>query len=278
MLQLNINPVKSMTVAPAAANSETLILRDADVKHLIVYGWERDGVFMNAWPGDGTETPYDAARLEVQIYKFPTGHLRRLYFTKGTNTHWHINKDDSIIYNVDVHQVEFVDTQTFLSHPGDVSLHPDGVMHHSEAIQSGQRCEFSFKPQGKSGRDLIALPGRDMTFHAATDWVEDGERKLVYGKTDRSGGKFTAKIFAFPNYFLIEAHYPKGETLPLHKNATEKLIFVVSGRLKVTTDTLTEEVGAGDMVRLAVGRDFARQALEDSVVLEIDGSKAPGSA
>ncbi len=253
----------------------SLIIHDRDVKPIIVYAWERDGKFLNAWPGDGVEPPYDATRLELRPFRFPTGHLRKITFADGTRTHPHVNKDDSIMYSVGVQQVEFANRQVNHTHPGDCSLHPESVMHSSHTIVGGIRCEFSFAPQFKSGRDIIPLHARDMMDHEGTEIVEDGRRITIWGATDKRGAKFTAKIFAFPAYTLIEAHLPRGHVIPLHTNAAEKLLYVVKGRLKITTDTETDELETGDMARMVAGKPFAREALEESVVLEVDGSQEP---
>ena len=265
----------SATLRAVSVVSTQPIIHERDLKHLEVWEWERDGVQHNAWAGDGQTAPYDAVKIDARLYNFPSGQLRKLYFEKGARTPWHLSKDQDLIFYYTLRQVEFVDDQVVIDAPGDVSMHPSGVMHHSEVLQAGPRLEFAFAPQGKSGKDLIALPGREMTLHEATESVEGGHRVVTYGKTDKAGAKFTAKLFQFPGYLLVEAHLPKGETLPVHKNADEKLLYVLEGRLKVTSDTATDEVGPGDMVRQIAGRPFAREALEDSVVLELDGSKNP---
>jgi quercetin dioxygenase-like cupin family protein len=273
---MSIDSAFSQEFHDAQQDSGKLIVHERDVKPLTVWEWEEDGASKNAF-GDqpNAKIPRDAAKIELQLYNFPTGQLRKIYFTKGTRTPWHPNLDDIIFYSIDAHQVEFVGQASFYTRPGDVTIHPAGVDHHSETLVAGTRLEFAFDAQDKSGRDLIAMSGRDMMLHDITEWVEGGKRLEVIGATDRPGGKYRSKLFYFPAYTLFEQHFPRGERLPTHVNAAEKLLYVLEGRLKVTTDGVTDEVAAGSMVRLVAGKSFAREALADSTVLELAASKAP---
>jgi quercetin dioxygenase-like cupin family protein len=252
------------------------IIHGADVKPIEVYEWVRDGVHHNSWPGDGQTPPYDAAKQRLQLFSLPTGSLRKVYAEKGTHTPWHpTGKQDVLFYTLTSDQVEFVDNAAVYSHPGDVSLHPEGVMHHYESVTGGYWLAIGFAPQGKSGRDLIWMQGSQHTLFDATEWVEGNQRKMAIGATDNPGAKFKVKLFQFPGYLVSELRLPKGEALPVHKNDAERILYVISGRLRMTSDTMTDEVAAGDVAREIAGKPFAREALEDSVILEIDGSKPP---
>ena len=46
------------------------------------YAWERWGNFINAQAGSSSEIPYDAARLQVKVYTFPTGEIRAIRLKK----------------------------------------------------------------------------------------------------------------------------------------------------------------------------------------------------
>ncbi len=263
-----------------AAEPNKLIIRDRDLKTIKVYQWERNGQVFHAWPGEKIEVPYDASLNEVKLYNFPTGQLRKLFFRAGARSAWHVNDDDIVMVNLPpLHQVEFVGNKVFDGYPGDVTLHPAGTRHHSETIEGGWKLEFAFAPQGRSGVDLIAEATRGKKLESLIESVQEGRRIVAPAATSQTAGQtigqFTALTFALPGYTLIEAHYPRGEAIASHINASEKLAYVVSGRLSVTTDNQTEELGPGDMMRMVAGRPFARAALEDSVVIEIDGSVAP---
>lgn len=281
-LSLYINSaVAAPELIPAARDAQKidearLIIRDRDLKIITVYQWEREGKLSHAWPDQKKEVPYDASVVDVKLYNFPTGQLRKLYFRAGTRTAWHTNEDDIVMYNLPMlHQVEFVGNKVFDGHPGDATIHPAGVRHHSETIEAGWKAEFAFAAQGRSGVDLIAESVRGKNVQSLVESVEGGRRKIKVAAGDKAAGRFSAMTFSFPGYTLIEARYPRGEAIGIHSNDSEKLAYVVSGRLRVTTDGIVDDIGSGDMVRLIKDRPFAREALEDSVVLEIDGSFSP---
>jgi quercetin dioxygenase-like cupin family protein len=260
----------------ASVISGRLILLDRETPQLVVHEWERDGQQENAWPGDGKIPPYDAARIGLKLFSFPTGQLRVIEFESGCRTPWHLNKhQDALFYGVTATQVEFVNQAVHLAHPGDASIHPEGTMHHSETITGGIRAEFAFVPQGKSGRDLVAIPGRDLTLHHITEWVQADRKRTVFGPSDHEGGKFRAKLFQLPAYAILEAHYPAGLCLPPHRNDDEKIAYVISGRYLVTSGNEKAELGPGDAFRMAADTVFARHVLEAGVVIEVDGSRAP---
>jgi quercetin dioxygenase-like cupin family protein len=254
---------------------QRLIVRGADLPTFTVYEWERDGVHHNAWPGDATPPPPDAARIELKLYTFPTGQLRKLYFGPGQRTPPHLNMDDIILYSLGTRQLEVADGDQFIAHPGDATLHPAGVSHYSQTITPGWRCEFAFKAQGRSGLDAVALSGQDRAVHDATERVEGGRRVVTYGDAGTIGAHFAVRMYQFPGYQLIEQRLPKGETLPDNDPAEERLLYVVSGSLSVRSGEEQSVVGPGDMIRVSPGHRFARTALADSVVLDVSGSKAP---
>jgi quercetin dioxygenase-like cupin family protein len=275
------HPAAPATAPPSAAflraQTETgkLIQHERDIESLTVYEWSEDGVQQNAFGDQDITVPDGAARIELQLYNFPTGQLRKIYFPKGTRTPWHPNHDDIILYGIDAHQIEFVGNQTFHSRPGDCTLHPSGVDHHSETLIAGTRVEFAFAAQHRSGRDLVALPGADMQLHEMTEWVEKGRRLEQFGTRRGAGARYRAKLFYFPGYTVRELHLPKGAALPRHRNSDEKLLYVLSGKLSVTTDRATDLVTGGGMLRMVAGKAFAREALSPSVVLELEASLTP---
>ena len=266
----------SAAFARIQSQAGSLIWHARDIETLTVYEWDEKGVQQNAFGDQQVSIPAGAARIELQLYNFPTCQLRKIYFPKGTRTPWHPNLDDTLFYSIDARQVEFVGTQSFHARPGDVTLHPVGVDHHSETLTAGWRLEFAFEAQpGKCGRDLIALPGDNMIRHDVVEWVEAGVCRRIVGNSEQSGCQFRARMFHFPIYTLHEQYFSAGSILPPHRNASEKLIYVLQGRLRITTDTLTDELTVGAMARLPAGKSFAREALSDCVVIELTGHVAP---
>ena len=266
----------SAAFARIQSKAGSLIWHARDIETLTVYEWDEKGVQQNAFGDQQVSIPAGAARIELQLYNFPTCQLRKIYFPKGTRTPWHPNLDDTLFYSIDARQVEFVGTQSFHARPGDVTLHPVGVDHHSETLTAGWRLEFAFEAQpGKCGRDLIALPGDNMNRHDVVEWVEAGVCRRIVGNSEQSGCQFRARMFHFPIYTLHEQYFSAGSILPPHRDAGEKLIYVLQGRLRITADTLTDELTVGAMARLPAGKSFAREALSDCVVIELTGHVAP---
>lgn len=258
------------------ADPGKLVLHARDIETLTVYEWEENGVQQNAFGDEDVAVPYGAAKIELQLYNFPTCQLRRIFFPPRTRTPWHPNHDDIILYSVDAHQVEFVGTQSFHARPGDATLHPVGVDHHSETLVPGWRLEFAFEAQpGRCGRDLIALPAQGMIQHEITEWIEDGRRRHVVGPTARPGGRYHAKMFHFPVYTMHECRFAAGSTLGLHVNATDRLLYLLHGTLRITTDSVTDVLEQDSMARVPAGKAFAREALTDCTLLELDGHEAP---
>ena len=254
------------------------MLHAHDIETLPVFEWEEDGVQQNAFGDEvAVDVPDDAARIDLQLYNFPTCQLRKIYFPPRTRTPWHANHDDIILYSIDAHQVEFVGTQSFHARPGDATLHPVGVEHHSETLVPGWRLEFAFAAQtGKCGRDLIALPGTGMIWHDVAEWVEQGQRRYTIGFGHSTHAqRYRMRMFHFPVYSLFECRYPRGQSIALHSNASERLLYVLEGRLRITADTVTDELVPGGTARLAAGKAFAREALEDSFTVEVDGFRSP---
>lgn len=252
------------------------VLHARDIETLTVYEWDEDGVQQNAFGDENVAVPRDASKIELQLYNFPSCQLRRIFFPPRTRTPWHPNHDDIILYSVDAHQVEFVGTQSFHARPGDATLHPVGVDHHSETLVPGWRLEFAFEAQpGRCGRDLIALPAQGMIRHDVTEWVEDGRRCHRIGPAERAGHRYHARMFHFPVYTMHECEFDAGAALGLHVNAVEKLLYVLDGRLQITTDAVTEVLERDSMARIPAGSRFAREALTACRVLDLDGHQAP---
>jgi quercetin dioxygenase-like cupin family protein len=257
-----------------------LIQHARDIETLTVFEWSEDGVQQNAFGDEvGVVIPADAAKIELQLYNFPTCQLRKIYFPPRTRTPWHANHDDVILYSIDAHQVEFVGTQSFYARPGDATLHPVGVEHHSETLVPGWRLEFAFDAQpGLCGRDLIALPGQGLRWHDMAEWVTgDSRQEIFVGDTavPANAQRFSARLYHFPVYSLRECRWPSGSTLPTHVSDSETLIYVLSGRLQLTVDALSEEMLPGSMARIPAGARTARIALQDCLALELPGFRTP---
>jgi quercetin dioxygenase-like cupin family protein len=265
-------------VLAALATRSDLVVHRRDVPQLRVYQWERHGEHFNAWPGDGRPVPDDAAHVLLRLFNFPTGALRELVFAKGALTPPHVNQSDIILYNITGRQAQISDEDLADAHVGDAAFHPAGVMHYSLSLAQTLRAEFAFAPQGLSGGRALFLPKATTPIRAIAEFLINGEIVTVHdGDTTRAPAesRFTARVFAFPAYRMVEARYPAGSRLAPHLNAVERIVYLLSGRMRVQTGPVADEVETGDIFRVVAGETYARAAIEDTVVLEVDASRAP---
>jgi quercetin dioxygenase-like cupin family protein len=68
--------------------------------------------------------------------------------------------------------------------------------------------------------------------------------------------------------FLIEHRMVKGWAGARHSHPHEQVVYVVSGRLKVTCGSDTFEVGTGDSFVVRGNIEHQASALEDSIVID----------
>jgi quercetin dioxygenase-like cupin family protein len=270
-------PIPSEVLAALAMRSD-LVVHRRDVPQLLVYQWTREGEHLNAWPGDGRPVPPDAARVLLRLFNFPTGALRELVFAKGALTPAHVNKSDIILYNITGRQVQISDDDVADAHVGDAAFHPAGVMHYSLSLAETLRAEFAFAPRNMSGDRAVFLPRGATADREVAKWLDNGEVVTAYDADAAQApadARFIAKIFAFPGYRMVEARYPAGARLSPHLNPRERILYLLSGRMRIQTGAVIDEVETGDIFRAIVGETYARAVIEDAVVLEVDASRAP---
>ncbi len=256
----------------AAPVAESVVLQRKDIPLITVYAWERWGNFINALPGDGKEIPYDAARLTVRVYTLPSGEIRVIDFQGGVRTHPHVNMTDTILYTWTGSRVQFADGKAAITLPGDAALHPRGVHHHGEALQTGKGIEFVAFVAGR-------LPDPQVTWNSAATrpmrpiaaWLEDrGAYREAGGAAvstaPASAARFEARTFDFPPYVTREYRVAKGTTLPLDFRVNQ-LVFVTAGRARVSSGGSSHEVAAEDAANVRIGVPFTIEALEDLAFL-----------
>ena len=215
------------------------------------YAWERDGVFLNAQPGDGQEVPYDAAHLLVKVYTYPSAEIRVLRFLPDVRTHDHVNKTDTILYEWTARRVQFVNHDAAICDPGDFALHPKGVFHHGEVLTPGLAVEWAM---------AVGPPGPDPT----PTFVESGREPF-----EAAGAGVQMRTVPLGPYTSREVRLTAGTTQDLDADADgELLTIVLSGRLAVDVYGANHELGVEDTVRLPLGERATRTALEDVVLVE----------
>lgn len=270
-----------LSASPAMSTGETgqpetaPVILHQDVPLYTVYAWERWGNFINAQPGGKTEIPYDAARLQVKVYTFPTGEIRAIRFPKGVRTHRHVNLTDTILYGWQSHRVQFVNDIATIAGPGDFALHQKGVFHSGEEIRRGDGIdlEFAMNIDGihndPTGFWSLA---KDHPIQPAASWMDKGQYVEAVGdaaaQAPADAARYTIRSAPFPDYPAREVRLTKGTIIPSRDMAKDRLMFVLSGKLKITANGKDYLLISEDAARAERGKDFRIEALEDAMFVQ----------
>lgn len=263
-------PVTAQTAKGAPAPAP-VVIRAADVPLYDVYAWERWGNFINAPAGSKTEIPYDAARLQVKVYTYPTGEIRAIRFNNAVRTHRHINQTDTVLYSWQAHRVHFVNSLAVVTEPGDFAYHQKGVDHSGEEIRRGGGIDLEFavnNPGRHNDPTGYWSLAREHPVQPAALWTESGRSIEAIGnaaaKAPASAAHYRVRLAAFDDYPAREMYLDRGTTLVSRDPDKDRLIFVLSGMLTVTVAGKDYRIGPEDTARAERGTDFKIVADEDS--------------
>ena len=253
-----------------------VVIHHQDVPLITVFAWERWGNFINAQPGSGIDIPYDAARLQVKIYTFPTGEVRAIRFANGVRTHRHVNMTDTILYSWQAHRVQFVDGLAMVTGPGDFALHQKGVYHSGEEIRHGGGIDLEFALPFKSVHNdptgFWSL-ARDNPVQPGASWTASGRVVEAIGAAAASAAPPTAAHYRvrsakLPDYTAREVFLFAGTNLPLRDEGHDRLLFVTSGHIRLTTSGENYALESEDAARIERGRDASIEATDDAMFVE----------
>lgn len=263
----------AQTALPPVATPDVVVIHNAATPLITVFAWERNGEFINAWPGDGKTPPYDAAKNEVKLFRFVTGDVRELHFTKGSRTHPHLSKEDIITYGVSARRVQITNAQSFQNEPGDASFQPNGVTHHAETLLSGVAIEIAFPGTHWANPEATWIPQSATPLLPVAAWTAKGVPAEAVGAAVRRAPpeaiRFSRRTFRLrPDYVLQELHLPKGARLPARRASTDVLAYVVSGQVRITVADYGDVALGGDAARLPSGQTYRLEALQDTVLVQ----------
>ena len=255
-----------------AAAPAPVVIHHQDVPLFQVYAWERWGNFINVPAGTpGKEIPYDAAKLSVKVYTFPTGEIRAIRFGNGVRTHRHINQTDTILYSWQTYRVQFVNDMAMVAAPGDFALHQKGVYHSGEEIRRGGGIDLEFAlnyPGIHNDPTAWWSLARDHPMQPAASWIADGKVIDVIGSAAASAPAsavhYHVRVAELPTYAAREVYLPAGATLTYRDMDHDRLLFMLSGHATIKTDGKTYSVESEDAARALRGADFAITAGDDA--------------
>ena len=275
LLSVAATPVAPVPVAPAPAPAP-VVIQHQDVPLITVFAWERSGNFINAQPGSGVEIPYDAARLQVKVYTFPTGEVRAIRFANGVRTHRHVNMTDTILYSWQAHRVQFVDSLAVVTSPGDFALHQKGVYHSGEEIRRSGGIDLEFALPYKSVHNdptgFWSL-AQDNPVQPAASWALPGKIIEAVGPAATSAAPpaaahYRVRIARLPDYAAREVYLSLGTMLPLRDDRHDRLLFVTSGHIRLKSGGQVYVLESEDAARIERGSDARIEALDEAIFVE----------
>jgi quercetin dioxygenase-like cupin family protein len=98
--------------------------------------------------------------------------------------------------------------------------------------------------------------------------------KAVEGKPMYGGDMLVKPLMKGDEMTFLEIHYAAGVGAPLHTHSHESIAYVVKGKVKSTVGSEVFIMGPGDVCRHPKGVLHGLEAIEESVVVEIE-SPAP---
>ncbi|WP_230206762.1 hypothetical protein [Novosphingobium sp. Gsoil 351] len=252
-LALALGASAATLAAPPDAAAPRLFIHAGEVPLYKVFAWERWGNFINAPAGSSTEIPYDAARLEVKVYPFPSGEIRAIRFPNGVRTHRHINQTDTILYSWQAHRVQFVDDKAVLAEPGDFALHQKGVLHSGEEIRRGGGIDLEF-----------ALPFAGVHNDPGGFWSLARDHPV-----ETSAAGYLVRAAVLPDYAAREVRLARGTAVTLQDATRDRLIFVLSGKVAVTIGKASDTLASEDAASVPHGVRAGIEATEDAMWVEV---------
>lgn len=281
-MRLALALIAGLTVAAAAApDTGPIVIRHQDVPLVTVYAWERSGNFINALAGSKTEIPYDAARLQVKVYTFPSGEIRAIRFGNGVRTHRHINQTDTILYSWQTHRVHFVNDMAVVTEPGDFALHEKGVYHSGEEIRRGGGIDLEFAfaaPAGHNDPTGYWSLAASHPLEPAAAWVTPAGPVEAIGAAavaaaPVNAARYMVRAALFPGYEAREVKVAAGAVIRSRDSRCDRLMFILSGTFRVSVGGRDYSVGPEDAARAPAAQDFELVALTDGSYAEAKQQK-----
>lgn len=260
----------ALCVAPAAGFAQTIkpaesnVVFGKSVETIPMAEWEvvqqgraeQSGprVLIAAGQTDVEKAPANAARYESRTFKFPTGQIRVLRFKKGSGGVVHQITFETEIYVLKGSATVDVAGKTTELRAGDAVNLPGGILRsRPKAAEDTEIIAFTVGNAAKDPKAAV-IRGKDVK----SEEIKGGP------KAGMGAAKVAVQRYNFDgNSIRVAKLKGPGQTAPATP-AGDVLIYLTSGRMKITVGDETKEVAAGDALREEAGKATHWDVLEPS--------------
>jgi quercetin dioxygenase-like cupin family protein len=212
-------------------------------------------ILIAAGTAEMARAPANAVKYDSQTFRFPTGSLRVLNFTKKNGGVLHQITTETQLYVVKGSATVDVRGVATEIRTGDVVNLPSGVMRNRKN-KSEDTTILAFTV-GNIQKDAkaVVVRGKDTRVTPITEGPKAGV----------DTAKVSVQRYVFEgNSVRVARLKGPGQTSPITP-ATDVLIYLVSGRMQITIGDEVKEVAAGDVLREEAGKSTHWDVRQDSM-------------
>lgn len=214
-------------------------------------------ILIAAGPAEIARAPKDAVKYDSQTFRFPTGTIRVLNFTKKNGGVLHQITSETQIYVVKGSAVVGVRGVPTEIRSGDVVNLPSGVLRSRKGKAEDTTVVLFTTASTKPDAAAALVRGKDTPITPLADGPKSGTE----------AAKVTVQRYVFDgNSIRVARLTGKGKTSPATP-ATDVLVYLTKGRMQITVGDETKDVAAGDALREEAGKITYWDVYEDSMFL-----------
>jgi quercetin dioxygenase-like cupin family protein len=252
--------------ASAAAAQPSNIIFSKDAPVVAMAEWEivqkgaaeqtGERILIAAGPAEIARAPAAAVKYDSQTFKFPTGTIRVLTFTKKNGGVLHQITSETQIYVLKGSAVVGVRGVPSEIRAGDVVNLPSGVLR-SRKGKAEDTTVVLFTTASKADAVAGVVRGKDTPITPLAEGPKSGTE----------AAKVAVQRYVFDgNSIRVARLTGRGKTSPATP-ATDVLIYLTQGRMQITVGDEVKDVSAGDALREEAGKVTYWDVYEDSMFL-----------
>ena len=207
-------------------------------------------VLIAAGKADVDKAPAEASRYESKTFKFPSGQIRVLSFRKGGGGVTHQITFETEIYVVKGSATVDVAGVSTELRAGDAVNLPSGILRS--------------RPKAAEDTVIVAFTVGNTNTGAKAAVVRGKATKAEAVKADPGAAKSWVQRYTFEGNSIRAARLKGPGMTPTATPMGDVLIYLTSGRMKITVGDETQEVVAGDALREEAGKATHWDVLEES--------------